>query len=84
MREKVWVARKEVRRRLTQEGWRHAGKKKFTELLRNPKRGRARVSLPESEYLKEDHVRLILQQAGIDRNGIEEFLRNATGKSRRP
>jgi len=74
MREPVWVPRDQVIQRIRQANWTFKKSGRKTDLWKltgSPQR----LPVPKRKTFPENAVRIVLSQAGLSKEQIEEFLR---------
>jgi hypothetical protein len=72
----VWVSRKQIVRRLRDANWEYSSETKRVEIWKRS--GSVdRMDVPKKDKFPVLHVRVMLKQAGIPPDKIEEFLNAA-------
>ena len=75
----VWISRNQVIARLREANWQYSTQTKRVEIYKlkgSPKR----MDVPIKDYFPDVYARILLKQAGLTRDQIEEFLKAAVKK----
>ncbi len=70
------ISREQVRKRILRENFSYKGETERVELYRQAGT-KQRIDLPRQDFYSEKQVRIILAQAGLTVDQIEQFLRSA-------
>ena len=76
MRDPVFISRDQLIRCLRDAGWSHKAEKRRVELYKKPG-SPERLSISKRKSHPESYVRMVLGQAGLRREQIEEFLKKS-------
>lgn len=79
----VWISREQVVRRVREAKWKFSDQSGRVEIYKRDG-GTQRMDIPRRDYLPESLVRIVLKQAGLSRDQIEQFLKDAVKEPEEP